>query len=91
MKFYNGHIPACGVFCRGCPICTREKSPCKGADLNSSRCDKCKTFTAIFCRSREKEKTLKFKDFRALLSFAIYFRGAYGTRTRDPMRDRHVF
>lgn len=21
----------------------------------------------------------------------ICFRGAYGTRTRDPMRDRHVF
>ena len=29
MKSYNGRIPACGVFCGGCPIYTREKSPCK--------------------------------------------------------------
>ena len=47
--------------------------------------------TAIFCRSGEKEKALKSLNFRALLLFAICFCGAYGTRTRDPMRDRHVF
>ena len=34
MKSYNGRIPACGVFCGGCPIYTREKSPCKGAEQN---------------------------------------------------------
>ena len=44
MKSYNGRIPACGVFCGGCPIYTREKSPCKGAEQNGSRCEKCKTF-----------------------------------------------
>lgn len=44
IKPYNGRIPACGVFCGGCPIYTREKRPCKGAELNSSRCEKCKTF-----------------------------------------------
>lgn len=42
MKSYNGRIPACGVFCGGCPIYTREKSPCKGAEQNGSRCEKCK-------------------------------------------------
>lgn len=41
---YHGRIPACGVFCGGCPTYTREKNPCKGAVLNSSRCEKCKTF-----------------------------------------------
>lgn len=41
---YEGRIPACGVFCGGCPTYTREKNPCKGAELNSSRCEKCKTF-----------------------------------------------
>ena len=43
MKSYNGRIPACGVFCGGCPIYTREKSSCKGAEQNGSRCEKCKT------------------------------------------------
>lgn len=44
IKPYNGRIPACGVFCGGCPTYVREKSPCKGAELNCSRCAKCKTF-----------------------------------------------
>lgn len=44
IKPYNGRIPACGVFCGGCPTYMREKNPCKGAELNSSRCEKCKTF-----------------------------------------------
>lgn len=43
-KPYNGRIPACGVFCGGCPTYMRENSPCKGAELNCSRCAKCKTF-----------------------------------------------
>ena len=44
MKSYNGRIPACGVFCGGCPMYTKEISPCKGAELNRSRCERCKTF-----------------------------------------------
>ena len=44
IKPYNGRIPACGVFCGGCPIYTREKRACRGAELNLSRCEKCKTF-----------------------------------------------
>ncbi len=49
---YQGRIPACGVFCGGCPTYTREKSPCKGAELNSSRCEKCKTFH-LCCLGKE--------------------------------------
>ncbi len=29
MKSYNGRIPACGVFCGGCPIYTEKKVPAK--------------------------------------------------------------
>ena len=52
IKPYNGRIPACGVFCGGCPIYTREKRPCKGAELNSSRCEKCKHFIYVVWRKR---------------------------------------
>lgn len=44
LKSYHGRIPACGVFCGGCPSYTREKKPCMGAEINKTRCDKCKTF-----------------------------------------------
>lgn len=44
IKSYHGRIPACGVFCGGCPTYTREKKPCQGAGINCSRCEKCKTF-----------------------------------------------
>lgn len=44
LKLYHGRIPACGVFCGGCPIYTREKKPCPGAEINKARCTKCKTF-----------------------------------------------
>lgn len=44
IKQYRGRIPACGVFCGGCPTYTREKNPCAGAEINSQRCKKCKTF-----------------------------------------------
>lgn len=44
IKPYHGHVPACGVFCGGYPTYTREKNPCQGAEINSSRCEKCKTF-----------------------------------------------
>lgn len=44
MKMYNGCIPACGVFCGGCPRYLQERNSCAGADLNKARCEKCKTF-----------------------------------------------
>ncbi len=44
IKPYYGRIPACGVFCGGCPTYTRDKRPCPGAELNKSRCEKCSTF-----------------------------------------------
>ncbi|MCD8250890.1 MAG: DUF3795 domain-containing protein [Phocaeicola dorei] len=62
MKSYNGRIPACGVFCGGCPVYTREKSPCKGAELNSSRCEKCKTFH-LCCLEKEITHCFQCSDF----------------------------
>ncbi len=44
IKPYSGRIPACGVFCGGCPTYTREKKACPGAEKNKARCEKCKTF-----------------------------------------------
>ncbi|MBE2221894.1 MAG: DUF3795 domain-containing protein [Anaerolineae bacterium] len=44
LKFYDGRVPACGVFCGGCPTYTREKNPCPGAGINFKRCESCKTF-----------------------------------------------
>ena len=41
MKHYYGKIPSCGIFCGGCPIYTREKNPCRGAEINVARCEKC--------------------------------------------------
>ncbi|MBN1219915.1 MAG: DUF3795 domain-containing protein [Anaerolineae bacterium] len=40
MKPYTGLIPACGVFCGGCPNYTRDKNPCPGAS-KTDRCQKC--------------------------------------------------
>lgn len=47
---YNGRIPACGVFCGGCPNYTRIKKPCRGAGY-SDRCERCKTFH-LCCKER---------------------------------------
>ncbi len=44
MKIYIGRVPSCGVFCGGCPSYTREKKPCLGAEMNSKRCDNCKSY-----------------------------------------------
>lgn len=52
LKPYYGRIPACGVFCGGCPTYTREKNPCRGAELNCSRCEKCKTFHLCCVKKR---------------------------------------
>ena len=51
LKRYYGRIPACGVFCGGCPIYTREKKPCPGAESNSERCERCKSYH-LCCKSR---------------------------------------
>jgi hypothetical protein len=50
-KYYSGRIPACGVFCGGCPIYIREKNPCPGADINFQRCERCMTFH-LCCKDR---------------------------------------
>lgn len=52
LKLYNGRVPACGVFCGGCPTFIRERKPCPGAEINSERCEKCKTFH-LCCKERE--------------------------------------
>lgn len=44
LKPYQGRVPACGVFCGGCPTYTRNKNSCPGAEINIKRCEKCKTF-----------------------------------------------
>lgn len=44
LKYYQGRVPACGVYCGGCPTYTREKNPCPGAEINLVRCAGCKTF-----------------------------------------------
>lgn len=44
IKTYYSRVPACGVFCGGCPTYTRDKKPCLGAEQNKERCERCKTF-----------------------------------------------
>jgi len=44
LKEYRGRVPACGCFCGGCPTYTRDKNPCPGAEINTKRCESCKTF-----------------------------------------------
>lgn len=48
---YWGRIPACGVFCGGCPVYVRDKKPCPGADVNRNKCENCKTFH-LCCQRR---------------------------------------
>lgn len=43
IKEYHGRIPACGCFCGGCPVYTREKNACPGCS-NTDRCNKCKSY-----------------------------------------------
>lgn len=50
-RFYLGRVPACGVFCGGCPMYVKAKKPCPGAEINSKRCEGCKTFH-LCCQSR---------------------------------------
>jgi len=44
MRSYQGRVPACGVFCGGCPLYIKEKKPCPGAEKNKARCENCKSF-----------------------------------------------
>lgn len=70
LKYYIGRIPACGVFCGGCPNFTREKKPCPGAEINIQRCEGCKTFHLCckdkgvnHCYQCDIYPCKKFKDF----------------------------
>jgi len=51
LKNYSGRVPACGVFCGGCPVFTRERRTCPGAEANRARCENCKTFH-LCCEKR---------------------------------------
>ena len=46
---------------------------------------------AIFCFTSNKQKAPIPFGIRAFPNFAFLISGPDGTRTRDPMRDRHVF
>ena len=52
VKQYIGRIPACGIFCGGCPVYIREKKPCPGAEINVERCERCKSFH-LCCQSKK--------------------------------------
>ena len=61
-KHYIGRVPACGVFCGGCPVYVRTKKPCPGAETNKARCENCKTFH-LCCQSREITHCYECKTF----------------------------
>ncbi len=62
LKTYIGRVPACGVFCGGCPTYTRERRPCPGADINIARCSKCKTFH-LCCEEKNIKHCHECNDF----------------------------
>jgi hypothetical protein len=62
LKPYKGRVPACGVFCGGCPTFTRDKKPCPGAEINIERCQKCKTFH-LCCEKRKISHCHQCSDF----------------------------
>lgn len=62
IKNYEGRIPACGVFCGGCPTYTREKNPCPGAEINIKRCESCKTFH-LCCKEKGITHCFECKEF----------------------------
>lgn len=62
LKKYNGRIPACGIFCGGCPNYIRTKRCCKGAEHNIERCNRCKSFH-LCCKDREIEYCYQCSSF----------------------------
>jgi len=62
MKHYQGRVPACGVFCGGCPIYIREKKPCSGAEINRARCENCKSFH-LCCKEKGITHCCECKSF----------------------------
>ena len=62
LKNYTGRIPACGVFCGGCPTFTREKNPCPGAEINRKRCESCTTFY-LCCKDKNISHCFQCTDF----------------------------
>jgi len=62
MKPYYGRVPACGVFCGGCPVYIREKKPCTGAEMNKAKCENCKSFH-LCCKGRGINHCYECKTF----------------------------
>lgn len=62
LKSYHGRVPACGVFCGGCPTYTRERKPCPGADINIKRCEGCTTFH-LCCKEKGITHCYECSDF----------------------------
>jgi len=71
LKPYNGRIPACAIFCGGCPVYTREKKPCPGGSINHERCERCKSFH-LCCKEKGITHCYQCKSFpcRRLKDFA---------------------
>lgn len=62
IKTYYGGVPACGVFCGGCPTYTRDKKPCLGAEQNKEKCERCKTFH-LCCTEKESLIVINVQSF----------------------------
>jgi hypothetical protein len=62
LKHYYGRVPACGVFCGGCPTYIRDKKPCPGAETNIERCEKCTIFHPC-CEERKISHCHQCSDF----------------------------
>lgn len=62
MKTYCDRVPACGVFCGGCPTYTRERNVCPGAGVNIKRCEGCKTFH-LCCQEKGITHCYECKEF----------------------------
>ena len=62
IKQYNGRIPACGVFCGGCPTYTKDNKPCPGAEINAKRCEGCTKFH-LCCQDKNITHCYECSDF----------------------------
>jgi hypothetical protein len=71
IKHYSGRIPACGVFCGGCPAYLKEKKPCPGAEINSARCESCTKFH-LCCKEKNITHCYECSEFlyKKLKAFA---------------------